>query len=111
MAIRYPDSRGQAICVFRFRKWRERYGLSLHFNGEGFSDMRFLVHAVHASDFQRWPTRYIVPNRACSDMVQIWRVLLPSRRLPEPIDRNGAGGRMSRETNQGVLNEVASAAV
>src|SRR5580658_5077599 len=29
-------------------------GLSSNFSGEGFSDMRFLVHAVPASEFLRW---------------------------------------------------------
>jgi cytochrome o ubiquinol oxidase subunit 2 len=32
-------------------------GLSSHFSGDGFSDMRFLVHAVSASDFQTWLAR------------------------------------------------------
>ena len=29
-------------------------GLSANFSGDGFSDMRFLVHAVTASDFESW---------------------------------------------------------
>jgi cytochrome o ubiquinol oxidase subunit 2 len=29
-------------------------GLSSHFSGEGFSDMRFVVHAVPASEFDTW---------------------------------------------------------
>jgi cytochrome o ubiquinol oxidase subunit 2 len=32
-------------------------GLSAQFSGDGFSDMRFVVHAVPASDFQRWLER------------------------------------------------------
>jgi cytochrome o ubiquinol oxidase subunit II len=29
-------------------------GLSANFSGDGFSDMRFLVHAVSAAEFERW---------------------------------------------------------
>jgi cytochrome o ubiquinol oxidase subunit 2 len=32
-------------------------GLSAQFSGDGFSDMRFVVHAVPASDFQSWLAR------------------------------------------------------
>jgi cytochrome o ubiquinol oxidase subunit 2 len=32
-------------------------GLSAQFSGDGFSDMRFLVHAVPASDFENWLAR------------------------------------------------------
>jgi cytochrome o ubiquinol oxidase subunit II len=32
-------------------------GLSAQFSGDGFSDMRFVVHAVPASDFQSWLER------------------------------------------------------
>jgi cytochrome o ubiquinol oxidase subunit II len=32
-------------------------GLSSHFSGDGFSDMRFLVHAVPASEFTTWLAR------------------------------------------------------
>jgi cytochrome o ubiquinol oxidase subunit 2 len=31
-------------------------GLSANFSGDGFSDMRFLVHAVPASEFEAWLT-------------------------------------------------------
>ncbi len=29
-------------------------GISSHFSGDGFSDMRFMVHAVWPADYQRW---------------------------------------------------------
>jgi cytochrome o ubiquinol oxidase subunit 2 len=29
-------------------------GLSSHFSGDGFSDMRFMVHALPASEFDSW---------------------------------------------------------
>src|ERR1700688_1639685 len=32
-------------------------GLSAHFSGDGFSDMRFVVHAVHESEFSTWLAR------------------------------------------------------
>ena len=32
-------------------------GLSAQFSGDGFSDMRFVVHAVPAADFQSWLAR------------------------------------------------------
>jgi cytochrome o ubiquinol oxidase subunit 2 len=32
-------------------------GLSANFSGDGFSDMRFLVHVVPASEFSSWRTR------------------------------------------------------
>jgi cytochrome o ubiquinol oxidase subunit 2 len=32
-------------------------GLSAQFSGDGFSDMRFLVHAVPASEFEGWLAR------------------------------------------------------
>ena len=32
-------------------------GLSAHFSGDGFSDMRFVVHAVHESEFSSWIAR------------------------------------------------------
>ncbi len=32
-------------------------GLSSHFSGDGFSDMRFVVHALPAADFARWLTQ------------------------------------------------------
>jgi cytochrome o ubiquinol oxidase subunit 2 len=32
-------------------------GLSAQYSGDGFSDMRFLVHAVPASEFESWLAR------------------------------------------------------
>jgi cytochrome o ubiquinol oxidase subunit 2 len=32
-------------------------GLSAHFSGDGFSDMRFMVHAVPESEFSSWLAR------------------------------------------------------
>jgi cytochrome o ubiquinol oxidase subunit 2 len=32
-------------------------GLSSHFNGDGFSDMHFVVHALPPAQFQTWLTR------------------------------------------------------
>jgi cytochrome o ubiquinol oxidase subunit 2 len=32
-------------------------GLSTNFSGDGFSDMRFMVHAVAAAEFQDWLAR------------------------------------------------------
>jgi cytochrome o ubiquinol oxidase subunit II len=29
-------------------------GLSSHYSGDGFSDMRFMVHAVSPEDYQQW---------------------------------------------------------
>jgi heme/copper-type cytochrome/quinol oxidase subunit 2 len=38
--------------------WKWLYpGLSANFSGDGFSDMRFLVHAVPATDFDHWLAR------------------------------------------------------
>jgi cytochrome o ubiquinol oxidase subunit II len=39
-------------------------GLSSHFSGDGFSDMHFIVHAVHTSEFSSWLARMQVDGPA-----------------------------------------------
>jgi cytochrome o ubiquinol oxidase subunit 2 len=55
-------------------------GLSSHFNGDGFSDMRFVVHAVSAAEFDSWVarTRSTMPALNTPAYTQL---ALPSRRV------------------------------
>jgi len=38
-------------------------GFSSHFSGDGFPDMRFMVHALPAQDFANWAARTGSPIR------------------------------------------------
>jgi cytochrome o ubiquinol oxidase subunit II len=56
-------------------------GLSSHFSGDGFSDMRFVVHAVHATDFAAWVDRTRAAAPAL-DLTAYEQLEQPSSHLP-----------------------------
>jgi cytochrome o ubiquinol oxidase subunit 2 len=59
-------------------------GMSAHFSGDGFSDMRFIVHAVHPADFAAWVQKADAAPLPL-DVAAYEQLEEPSSRLPVQI--------------------------
>ena len=89
-------------------------GLSANFSGDGFSDMRFLVHVVPVSEFSSWRARvtgagpmlnakaYAQLARAGSNQTQIYGTVDPQ--LFDRIVQQNAVAEPTRCATQGALN-------